>query len=390
MTVTSPKGFSAAGLGSGIKITGAPDLALVVTENRLPATCAGVFTPNKACAAPVRLSKSNLEKTKGYATGVLINSGNANAATGQLGLEHATQSIAQVAGDLGIPTEQLLVCSTGLIGITLPVEAILNTSSKLVAELGSSEDDGHRAANAIMTTDTFAKEVEIARDGVTIGAMAKGAAMLEPAMATMLAVITTDLQADSTQLQGALRLAVNESFNQLSVDGAMSTNDTVLVFANGQSNKALNDEALTDLLTETCCNLANQMAKDAEGATKVATISVKGAKTRFDALSGARKVANSLLVKCSLFGADPYWGRIISELGSTMSDFDIDKISISYGDYCVCSGGIAVAVDDEGLRNYMQGSQIDISVEIGMGYENANLTFTDISCAYIEENMRTS
>jgi glutamate N-acetyltransferase/amino-acid N-acetyltransferase len=294
VSVTAAAGFVAGGLACGIKDSGAPDLAILATEDRVPAVAAGVFTSNLAQAAPVQVSRLHL--ADGRAAAVVCNSGNANAATGEPGRADARRMCALTADGLGVDGGDVLVCSTGLIGIPLPMPAIEAGIPKLCAQVSTA--GGADAARAIMTTDTRAKEAVATAGPVTVGGMAKGAAMLSPAMATMLAVVTTDAALDHGALQRALSSAVAESFDGLSVDGARSTNDTVLVFANGRAG-TVDANAFTDALTEVCASLAEQMARDAEGATKFVRVHVTGARTAADAKLAARGVANSQLVQCS-------------------------------------------------------------------------------------------
>jgi glutamate N-acetyltransferase/amino-acid N-acetyltransferase len=240
-----------------------------------------------------------------------------------------------------------------------------------------------------MTTDTVPKEAVAAAGGVTVGGMAKGAAMLSPAMATMLAVLTTDAEVDHATLQRALARAVSFSFDCLIVDGARSTNDTVLVLANGRRGPVA-AHALTDALSEVCGSLAEQMARDAEGATKFVQIDVVGARTHDDARRAARAVAASQLVQCSLNGEDPYWGRVLSELGASGAYIDPERVDISYGDVTVCRGGIACDHDGDALRKVMAARDIEIRCDVHLGPGEARVLTTDLSHAYIDENRKTS
>jgi glutamate N-acetyltransferase/amino-acid N-acetyltransferase len=379
--VSTVPGFVAAGVACGIKESGAPDLALVATADGRPVPAAGVFTSNLAAAAPVQVSRAHLEATGGYASAVVINSGNANAATGATGREQAEQTCALVAEGLGCRPEEVLVCSTGLIGIPLPYAALRSGISPLVA----ARDAGGfpAAAVAMMTTDLGPKDVAHAAGGFVVRGIAKGAAMLAPNMATMLAVLATDAAATPVELQAFLRAGVASSFNELSVDGATSTNDTVIAFAGGSAGP---QAGLAGAVAEVCAELALLMADGAEGATKRARLRVVGAASVDDARRAARKVAESQLVQCSLYGADPYWGRIVSELGSAGAAFDIDKVSVAYDGVVVCRAG--VAVDYEGTL--LQGRNIEITCDLGLGDGSAVMTFTDLSPEYIAENMRTS
>ncbi len=350
MSVTAARGFVAAGVAAGIKASGAPDLSLVATADHRPVTAAGVFTTNLVAAAPVQLSRRHLA-ADGRAAAVVLNSGNANAATGEPGLLVAETTAALAAEALGCDRRHVLVCSTGLIGIPMPIDPFTTGVPAAAAALAATPEAGRSAAEAIMTTDTVAKEAFATFDAggvtVTVGGMAKGAAMLSPAMATMLAVITTDAAVEPRALQAALTRAVDASFNLMTTDGSRSTNDTVLVLAGGAAGNppitagTAEAHALADALTAVCASLADQMAHDAEGATKFVRLTVKGARSNAEALQAARAVAQSQLVKCSLFGGDPYWGRILSELGASGAYLDPDRVDIAYNGFTVCVGGIA-------------------------------------------------
>ena len=392
MSVTSVPGFAASGVACGIKSSGVPDLALVATTNRKPVPAAGVFTTNLACAAPVQVSRSHL--ASGHSAAVILNSGNANAATGEYGRGVAKEMCSLVAAPLGVGTEDVLVCSTGLIGIPMSIDPIASGIPDLVANLGTDATAGESAAQAILTTDTVRKESFISSNGFCVGAMAKGAAMLAPAMATMLAVIVTDAVATPDLLKQALAYGVRDSFNMLLVDGAMSTNDTVLLLANGSSKVNTNTKsratAFMDAIGETCAQLSVAMAADAEGATKLATIVVRGARTESDARQAARSVAASQLVQCSLYGSDPYWGRVLSELGASGATFDPERTTISYNSVTVCRNGVAAAHDEIALAQTMGQREILIECNLQAGDKSATMHFTDLSHAYIDENAATS
>jgi glutamate N-acetyltransferase/amino-acid N-acetyltransferase len=377
-------GFVAGGLACGIKESGAPDLAIVATEDHQPVAAAGVFTTNLAQAAPVQISKRHLVNSR--ASAVVLNSGNANAATGEAGRSDALRMCSLTAEGLGAGVDDVLVCSTGLIGIPMPMSAVEAGIPKLVGQLTS--DGGADAARAIMTTDTVSKEA-VAGTGFTVGGMAKGAAMLSPAMATMLAVLTTDALVQPTVLQRALADAVAQTFDCLSVDGCRSTNDTVLVLANGRAGE-IDSHRLTDAMTEVCGGLAQMMQHDAEGATKHVTVLVVGARSDADAQLAARAVANSQLVQCSLNGGDPYWGRVLSELGASGAFLDPEQVDIAYNEIIVCRNGIACAHDAAALARVMAGTEITILCDLRMGHGTATILTTDLSHAYIDENRRTS
>ncbi|HUR17463.1 MAG TPA: bifunctional glutamate N-acetyltransferase/amino-acid acetyltransferase ArgJ [Acidimicrobiales bacterium] len=389
MSVTTALGFVAGGVACGIKASGDLDLAVVATDDGSPVVAAAVFTSNLAAAPPVQLSRDHLTDTGGSAAAVIVNSGNANAATGGPGRAHAERMAALVADGLGCAPAHVLVCSTGLIGIPLPIEAIETGAPGLMANLGRSTEQDDAAAQAILTTDTKAKRVLFEEDGFTIGGMAKGAAMLAPNMATMLAVLTTDAELDHSTLQGALRAAVASSFNAVTVDACTSTNDTVVILASGRRGPV--DEArFVEALARACGSLSQQMAADAEGATKLARVRVVGAASDEDAGAAARKVAQSRLVQCSLYGEDPYWGRVVSELGSSGAAFDVDKVSVAYGGIVVCRGGVACDHDEPAVAAHMAGRDISISADLGLGAGQAAIVFTDLGPGYIAENMTTS
>lgn len=387
MTVTAPGGFVANGMACGIKPAGLPDLSLVATATGKPAAAAAVFTTNLATAAPVQVSRRHLTATGGRAVAVVLNSGNANAATGPAGLAASERTCALVAEALGCQREQVLVCSTGLIGIPFAMEPIENGVAGLAA--GLTADGGTRAADAILTTDTHRKEVVVEGDGWRVAGMAKGAAMLHPNMATMLAVLTTDADVAPGPLAEALGAAVAASFNRITVDGATSTNDTVIVLASGVAGPP-DPVQFTAALAEACADLAMQMVADAEGATKFVTVRVTGARTDADALQAAHGVARSQLVKCSWYGSDPYWGRVVSELGSAGVAFDLDSVSVSYGGVTVCRDGAPCEHDAATVTAHMAGREITVVADLGLGTGVGEVVTADLSHAYIDENMTTS
>jgi glutamate N-acetyltransferase / amino-acid N-acetyltransferase len=390
VSVMAARGFVAGGIAGGIKESGAPDLAVVATADRRAVPAAGVFTTNVACAAPVQVSRASL--ADGRAAAVILSSGNANAATGEQGRADARR-MAELAGEgLGVDGADVLVCSTGLIGYVMPMPVIEAAVPALCADLNGAA----AAADAILTTDTMRKEA-IATVGTTegvVGGMAKGAAMLAPAMATMLAVMTTDVVADPLLLQRALREAVRTTFNDLIVDGSMSTNDTVLVLANGASGVTIADRAathaLTDALTDVCGSLADQMARDAEGATKLVRCTVTGARSDEDARRAARAIASSQLVQCSFNGEDPYWGRILSEAGASGAMFDPEQVTIAYDGVIACREGIDAGADPATLRSIMGRGEIRVVCDLHAGSGEATTVFTDLSHAYLDENRGTS
>ncbi|HEY3844687.1 MAG TPA: bifunctional glutamate N-acetyltransferase/amino-acid acetyltransferase ArgJ [Acidimicrobiales bacterium] len=389
MSVTAAPGFVAAGGSAGIKAAGVPDVAVVATSDGKPVPAAGVFTSNLAAAAPVQVSRDHLAATGGRAAGVILTSGNANAATGLPGRSAAANLCGAVATAIGARPTEVLVCQTGLIGIPFPWTEAEPHLAGIAAGRQPGREAGAAAARAIMTTDTVPKEVVVPGDGFTVGGMAKGAAMLAPDMATMLALCTTDAAVAPDLLAAALRAAVGVSFNAMTVDGCTSTNDTVLVLASGLgASPSL--EALTAALSEACSSLAEQMVDDAEGATKVSHIRVVGAEDDAAAHRAARKVADSMLVQCSLNGEDPYWGRVVSELGSAGVAFDPDRVSVAYGDVVVCRGGVAADHDAASVAAHLAGRHVHIVCDLGLGGGSAAVLGTDLGYGYIDENRTTS
>ena len=407
MSVTAVEGFEAGGLASGIKPSGAPDLSMVTTVDRVPVTAAGVFTGNLVAAAPVQVSRLHLADQR--AAAVVLNSGNANAATGVIGRSDALRMCTLTAESIGCAPTDVLVCQTGLIGIPMPMAPVEAGIPKLAASLSADDAGGTAAADAMLTTDTVRKQtlVELDLPGspfghgaggtVRVGGMAKGAAMLAPAMATMLAVLTTDVAVEPDALQTLLQDAVAGSFNSLVVDACTSTNDSVLVLANGRAgNPPVTMSSgpayhlLGEALAAACADLAHQMAADAEGATKLVTLTVRGARDRHEAQLAARQVASSQLVQCSLYGKDPYWGRVLSELGVSGAWFDQEHVDISYQGITVCREGIASEHDAGALAARMEERDVSIVCDLHMGNGEATMLFTDLTHAYVDENMGTS
>ena len=387
MSVTAVEGFVAAGVAAGIKPSGGADMSLVATADAAPVAAAGVFTSNLMTAAPVVVTRDRLARTGGRAAAVILNSGNANAATGARGLADAERMCDLTAGALGCAGDHVLVCSTGLIGFELPMDVIAAGIPQVVAARHTG--GGSEAAEAMMTTDTVPKETVARGGGFTVGGIAKGAAMLEPDMATMLAVLTTDAAAGPHELREILREAVATSFNRLTVDGAESTNDTVLLLANGRAGP-VPGEALAAAVAEACGDLALQMADDAEGSTKTVLLHVTGAADDAEAAKAARDCANCQLVKCSWYGEDPYWGRIASEFGAAGVAFDPERLTIAYGEHVVYAGGRPREPDAAAIAAYMRQRRLHLHVDLGMGDGRAEIITVDLSHAYIDENSRTS
>ncbi|MGD0314284.1 MAG: bifunctional glutamate N-acetyltransferase/amino-acid acetyltransferase ArgJ [Acidimicrobiales bacterium] len=389
MSITTPQGFEAAAVASGIKASGALDLALLVTDDGHAVPTAATFTSNLAAAAPVRTSRDHLATVNGRVSGVVVNSGNANAATGAQGRADAERMCTLVASGLGVEAESILVCSTGLIGIPLPMQTIETGIPVLLEARSGSPAAAADAARGILTTDSGPKEVLVESPDFVVAGMAKGAGMLAPDMATMLAFLTTDAAVEPGPLAALLQGAVDESFNSMSVDGCTSTNDTVILMASGRAGPA-DPVALADVVTEACASLANQMMADAEGASKIVHVRVSGALSDGEAHQGARNVADSLLVKCSLNGEDPYWGRVASDLGSAGIGFDMDRLSIAYGGVEVCRDGVAVRYDGPAVARHLSGTLIDIHCGLGLADGSGVVMGVDLGHGYIDENRTTS
>jgi glutamate N-acetyltransferase / amino-acid N-acetyltransferase len=384
--VTAPAGFRGTGIAAGIKASGALDLALVFNEGPDHAA-AGVFTRNKVKAAPVLWSQQVL--TTGRLRAVILNSGGANACTGPQGFAdtHATaEAVAAALSDWGTETGaiEVAVCSTGLIGDRLPMDKVLAGVTEVVHELAGGLSGGEEAARAIMTTDTVPKQVALHHgDTWTVGGMAKGAGMLAPSLATMLAVITTDAVAGAAALDYALRKATAFTFDRLDVDGSCSTNDTVLLLASGASEIAPSQTALDDAVLRVCNDLCVQLQADAEGVTKRIVVTVTGAASEADALTAARVVARDSLVKTALFGSDANWGRVLAAVGMAPVRIDAERISVSFNGSPVCIDSVGAP----GARDVdLSGADIDVTVDLGVGADRASILTTDLSHAYVEEN----
>ncbi|WP_214404305.1 bifunctional glutamate N-acetyltransferase/amino-acid acetyltransferase ArgJ [Pseudonocardia lacus] len=382
MSVTGPKGFRAAGVAAGIKASGQPDLALVVNDGpRFDA--AGVFTRNKVKAAPVLWSEQVVASTHRLRA-VVLNSGGANACTGHEGFQTAHATAEKVAEVLGAGAVEVAVCSTGLIGAQLPRGRVLSGVEQANTALAATGAAGLAAATAIMTTDTVAKQAaHTDAAGWSVGGMAKGAGMIAPSMATMLAVVTTDAVVDGGVLEEALRAAVRVSFDRLDVDGSTSTNDTVLVLASGASGVEAEPLDLAAALTAVCRDLAQQMQADAEGVTKRITVRVSGAAGEDDAVTVARTVARDSLVKTALFGSDPNWGRIAAAVGYSDAEVNPETLDISINGALLCHGGVASG--DRSAAD-LSGKEVLVEIDLGLGTGHADILTTDLSHAYVEEN----
>jgi glutamate N-acetyltransferase/amino-acid N-acetyltransferase len=380
VSVTAAAGFEASGVAAGIRPSGRPDVAVVRSVQA--AVGAALWTTNRVQAAPVTVSKRHLALAEPQA--VLINAGVANAATGAQGEEDAVASAAGLAGELGLAPEQVIVLSTGVIGTRLPLDKVLAGAKAAASAL--SADGGDDAAGAILTTDSGPKVAIRRVGGFTVGGMAKGAGMIHPRLATMLVVLTTDYPLAEGEAEEFLRPAVARSFNRISVDGDCSTNDAVILLANGASGVPRDDEAFSAALDEVCGDLARQVVADGEGATVVLEIGVNGAASTAEAEAIARRIATSPLVKTAAFGHDPNWGRVLMAAGSApfgdgFAQLDTDRLSVAFG-------GVAVFADGSptGTVPELTGAVCRIDLELGLGDGSAGYLASDLTYDYVRIN----
>jgi glutamate N-acetyltransferase/amino-acid N-acetyltransferase len=388
--VTTPRSFRAAGVSAGIKAReGALDLALLVSDQ--PATAAAVFTLNRAQAAPVIVSREHLVQSGGVARAIIVNSGCANACTAEQGMQTAAAMAAETAKLVDCPTEQVLVASTGVIGVALDIEKIRRGLPDAMAALAS--DQGANAAQAIMTTDPFPKEaaarLTIGSRDVTVGGMAKGSGMIEPMMATMLAFLTTDAAVPKPLLDRALRAAVDDTFNAITVDGECSTNDCVMLLANGASGATI-DEASYDVfahaLRAVCLRLALGIVRGGEGATKLITVAVTGAATPQEARRAAKAIANSPLVKTAVHGGDPNWGRLIAVAGRAGVEFELSRAAVRIGTTVLFENGRPHDELAPEAAAYLRHSDILITVDLGAGNAASTVWTCDLTAEYVRIN----
>ncbi len=382
MSVTAPAGFTAAGVTAGLKASGRPDLALVVNTGP-QFTAAGVFTSNRIKAAPVLWSQQVLADAALRA--VILNSGGANACTGPEGFADTHRTAELVADGLGIGAIDVAVCSTGLIGLRLPIDLLEVGIGQVIA--ATSPDGGTDAATAIMTTDSVSKEAVVAKEGWSLGGMAKGAGMLAPGLATMLVTLTTDAVLDPASVQGQLAEACRTTFDRLDSDGCMSTNDTVILMSSGASGIAPSPEDFVAALTELCADLASQLLVDAEGASHDIAITVTGAASEDDAVTVGRSIARSNLFKCAVFGADPNWGRVLAALGTTAAAFEPDQVDVSFNGVQVCRGG---AIGDPRDLVDLSGREVAVGVDLHAGPHSATIWTNDLTYDYVKENAEYS
>lgn len=390
--VATAKGFRAAGVSTGIKPTNKLDLALIVSDT--PATAAAMFTLNKVQAAPVLVSKEHLAASGGVVRAVVVNSGCANACTGDLGMADARTMAAETATLVGCPAEQVLVASTGVIGVNLPMDKLKSGIPQAFAALSIAH--GSQAAQAIMTTDPFPKEssatVAVGGKTVTIGGMAKGSGMIGPDMApsaTMLAFVTTDAAVPLPLLHRALAEVVDNTFNAITVDGDTSTNDAVVFMANGASGATIGDAeypAFVKALNAVCLELALGIVRGGEGATKLVTITVSGAASSAEARKTAKAIANSLLVKTAIHGGDPNWGRLLAVAGRAGVGFNADRAKVTIGSTVLFADGRPYDDRAPDAAVYLKGSDIAIGVDLGAGTAASTVWTCDLSAEYVRIN----
>ena len=382
MSVTTPKGFAAAGVTAGLKPSGKPDVAVVVNQGPDQAAAA-VFTTNRVFAAPVKWSREAV--ADGQLNAVVLNSGGANACTGSEGYADSAATASRVADRLGLIIDNVAVCSTGLIGIRLPMDLLLPGVDAACAAV--SPDGGAAAAEAIMTTDTVAKQASVTVDGWSIGGMAKGAGMLAPGLATMLVVLTTDAVVDAEALDAALREASRVSFDRADSDGCMSTNDTVIAMSSGASGVTPDAATFQEALTGICVDLARQLIADAEGASHEIAIEVTGAASERDAVVVGREIARSNLFKCAIFGNDPNWGRVLSAIGVTDAAFHPDELDVSFNGVMLCRGG---QIGEDRSNVDLSQRYVRVTVDLHAGQDSATILTNDLTYDYVKENAEYS
>jgi glutamate N-acetyltransferase/amino-acid N-acetyltransferase len=388
--VTTPQGFLAGAVYAGIKTYGEDKLDLGLLVSDRPASAAGTFSTNAILSGSVRVSRQRI--TRGTARAVVVNSGCANCCVGEQGIKDALETTALVARTLGIPQEEVLICSTGIIGVELPMGLIREGLPKITL----SREGGHAFARAIMTTDTRPKEIALAfpigGKRVHIGGCAKGAGMVHPNMATMLAFLTTDAAIAPPLLRAMLKEAVDVSFNMIDVDNDQSTNDTVLVLANGAAGAppiqpdTPQASLFQQALTQACLFLAQEIVRDAEGATRVFEVTVEGARTLADARLAARTIASSTLVKAAIHGGDPNWGRVMMALGKSGAQVEEGKIALYINGICIMEGGVPIPYMRAALAHSMKGPKVHIRVHLGLGDARATAWGSDLTEAYVTLN----
>ncbi|MBN2027480.1 MAG: bifunctional glutamate N-acetyltransferase/amino-acid acetyltransferase ArgJ [Actinobacteria bacterium] len=379
--VCAPRGFKAAAAACGLKASGDLDLCILAADARCAA--AATFTTNAFHAAPVALTREHIEED-GFLQAVVVNSGNANAWTGERGMLDARDMASLAAGSMGIDNRDVAVASTGVIGRYLDMDKVAGGIAEAAAKMHA--EGGSDAAAAIMTTDTVPKEIALECGGFTVGGMAKGAGMIKPDMATMLAFITTDAEVDHAGFGRALRSAVDRTFNRITIDGCTSTNDMVLAMASGASGVKAEAEELEDALHKACSHLARAIVEDGEGATKFIAVRMHEACSEVEAKHAAVTVAESALVKTAFFGGDPNWGRVVQAVGQAVKDADPGKMRVKICGITVAEAGEVSEVDMEKLAEAMTGKALDLDVFLGRGDASVEVWTCDFSYDYVKIN----
>jgi len=387
-----PRGFSFAALAAGIKVSGRSDLALAEVSSG--GTAAALFTTNRVVAAPVTVGRASLAAAHGRVRALIVNSGNANCATGRSGISGCKRVCRDAAKILGGPPNEIFPSSTGIIGVRFPAEKIQSKLPELIAARSSTVDAAEAFANAIMTTDTrpkiAARRLHVSAKEVTILGIAKGAGMIHPQLATMLVYLFTDLATPAPELKKLLRQACEESLNCMSIDGDTSTNDTVLLLASGASGVSLNNSStrkkFTTVLMDVCQSLAEQIISDGEGVQHVIRLHIRQARSREEAMTVARTIAHSALVKTAWAGADPNWGRILAAVGRSGVPADPTRVQISIGNQKVCRDGVAVPFDERKAHQTLSEQVSDVYVDLGRGRHSVRFLTTDLTAEYVRIN----
>ncbi len=386
-TVTTPQGFHAGAIAAGIKEGSQSKLDLGILFSQEPCVAAGVFTTNRIKSAPVVLCRERLKR--GQAAAVVVNSGCANASTGQQGLADATEMAALTAKAIGVDPEEVLVASTGVIGQRLPMERIRDGLN----QISLSDDGGHELARAMMTTDTVPKETAVATSAeglqFTIGGVVKGSGMIHPNMATLLCFLTTDAAVEPNFLQQALRQAADVSFNMVSIDGDTSPSDTLLLLANGMAgNSSISAgsppaELFQQALNRVCIHLSKAVARDGEGATRLIEVSVNGAASKADAVLAARAIVSSPLWKAAVYGRDPNWGRVVAALGRSGAEVEEARLDLCIGDILILKGGTPQLYDEPGVVQVLERDEVPVTIELNMGTASATAWGCDLTEKYV-------
>jgi glutamate N-acetyltransferase/amino-acid N-acetyltransferase len=391
-TIEVPQGFFFAGRAAGIKISGAPDVALAVAPEG--ASAAALFTTNRVVAAPLVADRANLKAARGSVRAVIVNSGNANCATGKAGLQASNATCGRIAKALRCRQEEVFPSSTGVIGVPLPVERIFQVLPQLLESLGDSAEHACAFARAILTTDTKIKmasvSLRIGRKQVRLMGVAKGAGMIHPRLGTTLVYLFTDAKATPAQLRPLLAEACAESFNRISIDGDTSTNDTVLLLASGSSGASISGPAerkrFASALTDICQSLAKQIVADGEGVQHLVALKIEQAASEAEAEQVARAIANSPLVKTAWAGADPNWGRVLAAVGYSGAPIKPERVSIFFGPHQVCRNGEKAAFQETEVHNYLKQPEFDIRVRLGRGRASATFWTCDLTAEYVKIN----